>query len=89
VMLNSGLRYGSSLASFSFMTVEELEHAALALSDDERTTLVTRLLRKLPALEHTVSDEEALQRDAELEEGMIEPLSHEDFVRGIESRRRS
>ena len=71
------------------MTVEELEQAALALSANDKVRLVTRLLRDLPALEHRVSDEEALQRDAELEEGIVEPLSHEEFVRSVEGRRHS
>ena len=50
----------------STMSLAEVEKEALALSENERAQLAAKLLETLPG-EVEMSDEEVLQRDAELE----------------------
>jgi hypothetical protein len=67
---------------------KQIEEQAAALPEALRAGLVCRLLQTLPASGYEVSDEEAQQRDQELESGAVEPLSHEEFVRRVEAKRR-
>jgi hypothetical protein len=69
------------------MDVKQIEEEAAALPESLRAGLVWRLLQTLPASGFEVSDEDALQRDHDLDSGAIEPLSHEEFVRRVESAR--
>jgi hypothetical protein len=69
------------------MDVKEIESEALALPESLRAGLVWRLLQTLPPFDLEVSDEEALQRDRDMESGSVEPLSHEEFVRRVEAAR--
>lgn len=65
----------------------EIEKEAKALSNRERAALVTTLLDTLSGSAYDVSDEEVAQRDRELEEGLIEPISQAEFVRRVERER--
>jgi len=67
--------------------VKEIENEALALPESLRAGLVWRLLQTLPPSDFEVSDEEALQRDRDMENGTVTPLSHEEFVRRVEATR--
>lgn len=70
------------------MSFLEIENEAKALSHQERAALVTTLLDTLPGSAYDVSDEEvAQQRDRELEEGLVEPISPDEFVRRVERER--
>jgi hypothetical protein len=69
------------------MDAKQIEDEALALPESLRAGLVCRLIQSLPPSDLEVTDEEALQRDREMETGAIEPLAHEDFVRRIEAAR--
>jgi hypothetical protein len=71
------------------MSLLEIENEAKALSIQERAALVKTLLDTLPGSAYDVSDEEVAQRDRELEEGLVEPLSQAEFVRRIELERRA
>jgi hypothetical protein len=69
------------------MDAKQIENEALALPDSLRAALVWRLLQSLPPSALDVSDDEVLQRDREMESGVVEPLSHEEFVRRVEAAR--
>jgi hypothetical protein len=69
------------------MSLLEIEKEAKALSNRERVALVTTLLDTLPGSAYDVSDEEVAQRDRELEEGLVEPISQAEFVRRVERER--
>lgn len=65
----------------------EVEKQALALSEEDRGRLAAALLETLPSGVE-ISDEEVAQRDADLQCGRAEELSHEEFVRRVEQERR-
>jgi hypothetical protein len=69
------------------MDVKQIEDEAAALPESLRAGLVWRLLQTLPATGFEISDEEVMQRDRDLDSGAVEPLSHEDFVRRVETAR--
>ena len=69
------------------MSLAEVEKQALALNESERIRLAAALLETLPP-EVEISDEEVLQRDADLDSGRAEEISHEEFVRRVEQERR-
>jgi hypothetical protein len=69
------------------MSLAEIEKQALALTENERVRLAAALLETLPP-EVEISDEEVLQRDADLDSGRAEEISHEEFVRRVERERR-
>lgn len=69
------------------MSLKEIEREALALSEGDRTALVAALLDTLPDAGSDVCDEEVLKRERELDSGAVEPLSHEEFVRRVQSER--
>lgn len=68
------------------MSLPEIEKEALRLTESERARLVASLLETLPP-EVELSDEEVLQRDADLDSGRAEEISHEEFVRRVEQKR--
>ncbi len=70
------------------MSVEEIEQQALALSERERVSLVTRLLDTLPPAGTDVSDEEVERREQQLETGEVTAISHPEFVRRVQAERR-
>ena len=69
------------------MSIAEVEKEALALTEIERARLAVSLIETLPPLEAEVSDEEVLQRDADLEGGRADEISHEEFIRRVERER--
>ena len=69
------------------MKLQEIEQEALALTEPERAELVISLMDTFTAPETGVPDEEALRRDAELENGTVAPMLHEEFVRRVEDGR--
>jgi hypothetical protein len=69
------------------MSIAEVEKEVLALPENERARLVVSLLETLPPPEAELSDEELLQRDADLASGRTEEISHEEFVRRVEHER--
>ena len=69
------------------VSLKEIEREALALSESDRTALIAALLDTLPDVGSDVSDEEVLKRERELDSGAVEPLSHEEFVRRVQSER--
>ena len=77
-----------SCCYLSAMSLAEVEKQALALNENERARLAASLLETLPPPGAEISDEEVLQRDADLESGRAEEISHEEFVRRVEQERR-
>ncbi len=69
------------------MSLAEVEKEALALPAAERASLAVSLLRTLSPADPGPSDEEVLQRDAELDSGSAEEISHEEFVQRVERER--
>jgi len=69
------------------VSLKEIEREALALSESDRTALIAALLDTLPDAGSDVSDEEALKRERELDSGAVEAISHEEFVRRVQSER--
>lgn len=63
-------------------TVNEIVHAAMALGQSERAALALVMLDSLPDGAEDPEDIlcEALRRDAEMEAGLVTPLSYEDFL---------
>jgi hypothetical protein len=69
------------------MSLAELRKQALDLPENERALLAASLLETLPPIETEVSDEQALQRDADLDSGLATEISHEEFARRVKSER--
>lgn len=65
------------------MSLAEVEREALALPETERASLAVSLLRTLTPADPGPSDEDVFQRDAELENGSAEELSHEEFIQRV------
>jgi hypothetical protein len=60
---------------------------AIALPERERIKLVCKILDTLPPPRPDVSDEEVARRDAELDNEDVQELSHDEFVRRVETER--
>jgi hypothetical protein len=69
------------------MSLAEVEKEALALNEADRARLIAALIETLPP-DVDLSDEEVLQRDADLESGRAEEISHDEFVRRVGKERR-
>ncbi len=69
------------------MMLQEIEQEALGLSETERARLVLSLIGTLGSPEVDVSDAEVLKRDTDLGSGLVQPISHEDFVRQVRKER--
>ena len=65
------------------MSLIEIERAALKLSDREKADLVCKLLEALPSEDQDVSDEEVAERERKVENGELEELSQDEFVRRV------
>lgn len=63
------------------MKLQEIEQEALGLSEKERADLILRLMGTLAAPGAEITDEEVLRRDTEMDNGNVEPITHEEFVR--------
>jgi hypothetical protein len=71
---------------FRVMSLAKVEKQALALNENERARLIASLFETLhPDVE--ISDEEVLQREAALESGRAEEISHQEFVQRVERER--
>ena len=70
------------------MSLAELQKEALDLPEKERALLVVSLLETLAREDDEVSDDEILKRDADLESGRVSEISHQEFVRRIQSERK-
>jgi hypothetical protein len=79
--------HGETDGHFFCMKLQEIEQEALGLSESERGELVLSLMRTLAAPATDVSDEGVFWRDAKLEAGSVEPILHEEFVRGVRHER--
>jgi Putative addiction module component len=68
-------------------TLQEIEAAILGLSEQDRLHLADKILRSLPKPPGAMVSEEilaeALRRDQELENGVLEPLTEEAFWDGV------
>ncbi len=69
------------------MKLQEIEHEALGLSEKERAWLIASLIDTLGPPGTEVADDEVRQRDADLEEGVVQPMLHEEFVRRVQEER--
>jgi hypothetical protein len=69
------------------VNLEEIEKEAIALAEAERNELVCKLLDTLPGSAAEVPDDEVARRDAELENGEVLELSHDEFVRRVKRKR--
>jgi len=69
------------------MKVEEIEQEALALSERERVSLLSKLLDTLPPAGTDVSDEEVEQREQDLASGKVSAISQDEFVRRVQQER--
>lgn len=68
--------------------MQEVEREALALGEGDRAALVLALMGTLPAPGSDLDDQEALRRDQELESAEVAPVSHEEFFRTVQAKRR-
>jgi hypothetical protein len=71
------------------MKLPEIAEEALSLNEQERAALALTLMDTLSAASLEISDEEAIRRDKELENGTVAPLTHEEFVRRVQEARRN
>jgi hypothetical protein len=69
------------------VSLKEIEREALALSERERAALVAALLDTLPDMGVDVLDAEVDQRDRDLDSGAVQSLSHEEFLRRVQTER--
>jgi putative addiction module component (TIGR02574 family) len=69
------------------MKVEEIEQEALALTEKERVTLVTKLLDTLPPAGTDIPDEEVEQRENDLASGKVAAISQDEFERRVQRER--
>ena len=68
------------------MSLLEIQQQALALNEQDRALLIATLIETLPPDTH-LSDDEVLQRDADLDSGAAEEISHEELIRRVEKDR--
>jgi hypothetical protein len=71
-------------------TIAEIEELALQLPEEERSILVDRIIRTLPAQvddddeeDYYVDDEEVARRGAEMISDPSSRISHEEFIKAI------
>lgn len=70
----------------SMSTVSEIVHAAMGLGRSERTAIAMMMLDSLPDDAEEPEDilAEALRRDAEMEAGLVKPLSYDELLAKIQ-----
>jgi len=71
------------------MSIAELTDKALALPFEEKEELVQILLDSMEGQDTDLSQEDiavALQRNREIEEGLVKPISHEEFLKAFPER---
>lgn len=64
-------------------TLVEIQRAADQLSDEERVGLAAHLLASISTMPLGPDDEEADRRDLEMDLGLVQPISHDEFVRQV------
>jgi hypothetical protein len=70
------------------MDAKQIETEALALPESVRAGLVWRLLETLPPSDIEISDEEIAQRNRDLDAGVVEAITDEEFVQRVEAERK-
>jgi len=60
-----------------------IEKEAVVLSPSERASLISTLLNSFKKTDYTVSDEEVIRRDAEMDAGIDSGISHKEFVKSM------
>lgn len=58
----------------------EIQKKTDELSPEDRKGLLAYLLRSLDGAPESINDEEIRSRDSELNSGLVQPVSHGDFV---------
>jgi hypothetical protein len=69
------------------VTLSQIQQEAVALPEPQRIDLLRALLDSLPPTGSDVSDDEVAARDREMDNGTVEPLTHEEFVRRVQAER--
>ncbi len=64
-------------------TLIEIQREADLLSEEERAGLAAHLLATISSAPLGPNDEEADQRDMEMDSGLVQPISHEEFIRQV------
>lgn len=67
-------------------TLLEIQEAADHLTLEEREGLIAHLLAGMPAAPMGADDDEANQRDMEMDSGKAKPLSHAEFLAAVDRR---
>ena len=61
-------------------TLVEVQKEANQLSVEDRAGLIAHLIHSLPNPPLGADDEEVLRREAEMDSGQVQPISHEEFI---------
>lgn len=69
------------------MKIEEIEQEALALPEQDRVALLSKLLATLPLADTAVADEVVEQRESDLDSGKVAAISQAEFVRRVQANR--
>ena len=64
-------------------TLMEIQREADLLSEEERAGLAAHLLSTISSAPLGADDEEADRRDMEMDSGLVQPISHEEFIRQV------
>jgi len=60
-----------------------LQKQADELSQEDREGLLVYLIHGLPGAPTGPDDDEIFRRDAEMDSGLVKPMSHEEFLRTV------
>jgi len=66
-------------------TFAEVRATIDSLPEEDRLGILTHLPHTLPDPPLGASDEEVLQREADMDSGQVTPISHEEFVAHVRS----
>ena len=61
-------------------TLVEVQYEANQLSQEDRAGLIAHLIHSLPNPPLGADDEEVLKREAEMNSGQVQPISHDEFI---------
>ena len=61
-------------------TLLEVQNEADQLSHEDRAGLIAHLINSLPNPPQGADDEEVLKREAEMDTGIVQPITHEEFL---------
>jgi putative addiction module component (TIGR02574 family) len=64
-------------------TLVDVQRQADTLSSEERVGLIAYLVHSLPGAPLGPDDDELHRREAELDSGKVQPLTHEEFLREV------